>query len=241
TIFKAQRYKVWEGDLRANDTITISITYNVTLTATSWKMNASTSGSVDDVPPEFHYYMDEEWLISPRQVANLSAEIVGEETDVYTIIKYIYRWMRKNIEYRSEGADLRPCLETLDSGWGDGDDQAILFASMARAVGVPVSVVVGPVYDPDEDRWSTRMWNNVLIPLEEGGLQVATVDVAMGRFLFRDPYRITQWVSTGDGDDLKGIYDGWSYSYGYPGKIPLVSSTESYQTLRLRTEGEVKV
>jgi hypothetical protein len=238
--YKNQSYAAWEGELRAGRTITVSITYDVTLTATGWNVDKDTCGSTYDVPPDYGRYLGPEWLISPQEVENRSRGIVDGETDVYTIVHTIYRWMRRNIDYMPGPGGPRSCEEVLADGAGDGDDQAILFASLARAAGVPTWVVFGLRYDPVRDDWRLHMWNNVYIPMEKGGSHIVTVDVAFGRFLFRDPYRLSLWVSNGDGEDLQGIYSPWSYSYSTSGPRPIVSSKEVYRTLTMRTEGGVK-
>jgi len=118
---------------------------------------------------------------------------------------------------------------------GDCDDQSILLASLARAVGVPVWLNLGIIYDPVRNYWGGHGWNNVYIPLKGGDYVIATVDIVNDQFLFRDPYHLSDYIDNGDGTELREYYTSWSYSY--TGPSPSAKSTETYTVLELDTRG----
>ena len=60
----------------------------------------------------------------------------------------------------------------------------------------------------------------------------------MDQFLFRDPYRVSDFISNGDGGDLRDYYLSWFYDYS--GDEPIVSSHDAYRLVGEMTEsGEV--
>ncbi len=236
--YKGQDWMKWEGDLLSGERAVIRITYRMTLHSTSWDVDTGDSGSVGDVPPEYAPYLGTEWKITPDdpQVKALAEDIVGSETNVYGILKRIYLWMDENIRYNTvRSGEPKACSVTLDDGFGDCDDQAILFASLARSVGVPVWLNLGIIYDPVRDYWGGHGWNNVYIPLRDGSHVIATVDVVNDQFLFRDPYHLSDYIDNGDGDDLKAYYTSWTYSY--TGASPNVVSEDEYTMVDIDTKG----
>ena len=238
--YKDASWSEWEGSVPDGGEFTINITYVVRLHSTSWEVGPSTSGDVADVPSGYEHYLGTEWLITPEdpQVVDLAASIVGSETDVYTILLRIYEWMDENIdEFVQNIGEPRTCAQTIDGGAGDSDDQAILFASLARAAGVPAWLELGFDYSPGRDDCIGICWNNVLIPLDDGGFLVATVNVIGDHFLFRDPYSITDYVDDGDGEALEEYYVSWSFSYR--GTEPTVTSDEDFEVLNVVTDGSV--
>ena len=71
-------------------------------------------------------------------------EIIGEERDARAIVAKLNRWVAANI---SEAAtDTQSPVETLKTGKGNCQTHAKLFASLARAAGIPTRFVSGLVY-----------------------------------------------------------------------------------------------
>jgi hypothetical protein len=237
---KGQDWMLWSGAIGTGGTETISVTYHMKLYATMWDVAAKDSADVSAIPATYDKYLVDEWKITPSdpEVKALAAEIVGSETNVYTILLKIYKWMDDNLVYRTQrSAEPKSCSETLATRAGDCDDQSILLASLARSIGVPVWLNLGIIYDPVRDYWGGHGWNNVYIPLKSGDFDIATVDIVNKQFLFRDPYHVSDYIDDGVSQDLKDYYTSWSYSY--TGQPPNAKSSEKYTVEDLKTTGSV--
>ena len=238
--YKGQDWWYWSGSLERGATAEITLTYHMRLYSTLWEIEPSESGTIDDIPAEYDIYLGTEWKITPNdpQVQQLKDEIVGDETNALRILRAIYEWIDENLAYMvSRDAEPKSCSETLDDGGGDSDDQAILFASLARAAGVPAWLNLGNSFDMGRDSWVAHGWNNVLIPLVEGDGVIASVDVVYDQFLFRDPYHLSEYVDNGNGDDLEDFYSSWSYRY--MGPSPQATSDHSISVEILKTSGSM--
>lgn len=141
------------------------------------------------------------------QIKSLADKIVGNDTNVYSILHKIYVYMTETggFTYLTGRSGLpKVCTETLSDRTGDCDDQSILFASLARAKGVPAWLELGWLYSPKDRTWGGHGWLNVYIPLADGTHVVATIDVVNDLFLFRDANRLTEWID----DGYKGHWSG---------------------------------
>ena len=72
-------------------------------------------------------------------------EIVGDETDPRHAAERLRTWVYDGLEKRPL-ASLPNALQVLDLRAGDCNEHAVLFAALARAVGLPARVVAGIVY-----------------------------------------------------------------------------------------------
>ncbi len=243
-VYKDQDWMYWEGSIPSSGgSDTLTLTYHMKLYSTVWEEDEEDSGTVSDVETEYKRYLGDEWKITPSdpEVQALSREIVGDETNVYLILRSIYVWMDDNLVYNTQrSSEPKSCSQTLADGNGDCDDQSILLASLARAAGVPVWLNLGIIYDPVRNYWGGHGWNNVYIPLKDGGHVIATVDIVNRQFLFRDPYHISDYLDNGDGEDLRDYYTSWSYRYSTgPSGPPRVTSEETYNIIDIKTTGSV--
>ncbi|MBU0549957.1 transglutaminase-like domain-containing protein [Myxococcota bacterium] len=98
----------------------------------------------------------------PEIVATARA-IVGDAADTLTASRRLAAWVHAHLK-RAHVAGAPSALETLRAGEGDCNEHAVLFAALARAVGVPTRVVLGLVYQ--EGAWGYHAWNEVWV---EGG------------------------------------------------------------------------
>jgi hypothetical protein len=81
---------------------------------------------------------------NPRIVAAARA-VVGDETDPRRAAETLRRWVYDQLEKRPL-ASVPNALQVLDARAGDCNEHAVLFAALARAVGLPARVVAGVVY-----------------------------------------------------------------------------------------------
>jgi hypothetical protein len=123
-------------------------------------------------------------MTSPYILATSQA-IVGNETNVYQILKAIYDWMTINIDYPqvSTSGEPQSARETLLTRVGDCDDQSILFCSLARAAGVPAWLQMGVLYVSAEGSWGGHGWLQAYVPLASGGGVNVTIDVVNKDFM----------------------------------------------------------
>jgi transglutaminase-like putative cysteine protease len=87
------------------------------------------------------------WLTEDEEIRRTALGLVDNETNVLRIVKKFVAWIWENIKYPSQGHEV-PFYpnETLKNREGDCDDQAILFATFCRILGIPSYVQTGCVY-----------------------------------------------------------------------------------------------
>ncbi len=158
---------------------------------------------------------------------SLAKHLVGKEKNVYMMAFKIYDFLDRggsfeNVTYGWEGGgfayptpkqmDLdharffgkpKPAYTTLHDGYGDCDDQAILFITMCRAVGIPAWLEAGALYNQFEaitnpdDAWEGHGWAKMLAPMKNGDFEEPIVDPVNDLFLKRDANRYSDWEDPG--------------------------------------------
>lgn len=73
-------------------------------------------------------------------------EIVGTEENAARAVLLIRDWVHKNMTYRADIGVLRPAVDVYQSRTGVCRDYAILYAALARAVGIPTRIAAGLVF-----------------------------------------------------------------------------------------------
>ncbi|MDD1746692.1 MAG: transglutaminase domain-containing protein [Methanomassiliicoccales archaeon] len=230
-------WKVWDhGPLTGAQTYVVHITYQIRVDTYIWEIDGQSAGTTDDVPIGVkNSYLHNEWASGDSWMIDTTApaiqqkaqEIVGGETNVYTILQRIYQWTTENVGYSSSGLTGEPktSLETLESLMGDCDDQALLFCSLARASGVPAWLQLGALYDRSHDSWFGHGWVQAYVPLQDGGYENVVIDTVNRDFLRWMPNRIVEYTDDGNGDHLSDFYYSFNYYYDdgtyLPGQGPL--------------------
>ncbi len=201
----------WEGGpLRG--TTTITVVYKVYSKTMVWDVTSEDCGRVSDIPQDLkNTYLGDEWKIRPSdpQIRALSRQIVGDDPNpnVYDATKAIYDWMVNNLTYRTGiSGEPQDCVETLNNRYGDCDDQSILFASLARAAGIPAWLKFGALYDSMAGQWGGHGWLLFYMPLKDGNSGTVAVDVVNKEYLVRDCFRFSEWESDGNGTHLEDYY-----------------------------------
>lgn len=80
------------------------------------------------------------------EIRSLAATIIGEEKDPVMMITLLTGWVAGNIE--GTVTDSQSPVETLQIRKGNCQSHARLYASLARAAGIPTRFVSGLVYEP---------------------------------------------------------------------------------------------
>ena len=89
-----------------------------------------------------------------------AAAIVGEEKDALHAVELISSWVYRNLEKR-------PTLSILNAVGvyklraGDCNEHSVLFAALARSVGIPTKIVAGLLYT--KGRFYYHAWNEVYV------------------------------------------------------------------------------
>jgi hypothetical protein len=128
---------------------------------------------------EFEIFLKDSAYIKPNDpgIRQQLAAIRGDEKDAYVIAESIVKWTASNIEF-VVNAPILTGPEVLERKAGHCLHHAILFASLARAAGIPTKMVNGFVnIKSDPHRWSTHLWNEVWL-----GEWIA-VDPTRGEFI----------------------------------------------------------
>ena len=140
-------------------------------------------------------------------VSELAESITRGSSNVYTIMKSIFDYMRDEFVYDENSPGIpKSCEQTMADAQGDCDDQSILYISMLRSLGIPAWLEFGPLYDSNAGDWGGHAWAEVYIPLASGGGQEVTIDIVNGEFLVRNCNRFEEWKSDGVSQHLEEYY-----------------------------------
>jgi len=240
----------WDGSSIAGDEVrTYTATYEVTVYTHIWSIDRDASLAVDDVPGSLRStYLHDEWQVTSssgkvmgykidttsQSIVTMSKSIVGNETNVYQVLRDIYDWMTANVRYSNHASgEPQSAAETLQARSGDCDDQSILFCSLARAAGVPAWLQMGALYVSADDSWGGHGWLQAYIPLAAGGGENVTIDVVNKDFLVFQPNRLIDFTDDGVGEHLSDYYYTFQTTFDQhtyaPGSTPLFS--EAYTKL----------
>jgi transglutaminase-like putative cysteine protease len=95
----------------------------------------------DDLHQRTGGYQTERIEVTP-EIQKLAEQIVGDATTADAKLARIYHWVQRKINYmsikasRASGWAGHHATETLENGYGDCTDKAIVFASLAKAAGI---------------------------------------------------------------------------------------------------------
>lgn len=100
-------------------------------------------------------YRDAEWRgelqatpflqVDHPRIQAKAREIVGGEIDPRRAAEQLRQWVFRELDKRPV-ASIPNAVQVLDMGAGDCNEHAVLFAALARAIGLPARVVAGVVY-----------------------------------------------------------------------------------------------
>ncbi|MGA1819852.1 MAG: transglutaminase-like domain-containing protein [Thermoplasmatota archaeon] len=246
----------YEWDLEEEDSGTVDdipSQYKDRYNVNAWPVDMNKDGVIE------HYRYEP---MDPA-INRTAHQLTKDEPTVLGKVKAIYDWMQERFNYTSQEERKRdravygdyPKWATgcLADWYGDCDDQSLLMASLCRAVGIPAWLEIGYLYDPNplnddpSEKWGGHGWFNVLIPLADSNdFVIANIDPVNHEFLFRDPYRFTDWVDDGSYMTISGeeVYN-LDYYYNYfstqtPSGVS-VSPTPGSVSNRFEKHGYIKV
>jgi len=236
----------WRNNLTGNERDFISIEYTATISLVRPDIKISDSGFISDIPDDYDLFLQDEWLIEPsnEQVQNLATQLSnGTNGNVIMILKNIFDYIENNYRYQKSSVP-KSCPDIIVGKVGDCDDFSILFSSIARAAGIPAWLELGiiPAFiDTSEGcdlrDWGGHAWVNALVPLNDGTFTVVNIDLANSYFMWMPPYRISDWVDNGNGDDLDSYY----YLFSSKGINSQATYKENSYISECDLQGEVKL
>jgi hypothetical protein len=235
----------WSGQLKDDERAYVSVEYELTVNTIRPELTIEDSGTIEDIPEGYEIYLDDEWLIEPSlpEIQDLASEMTnGTNGNVIHILKNIFDYISSEYIYQPSSIP-KSCPESIESGYGDCDDFAILFSSIARAAGIPTWLELGkiPAFIDNRENcdlrdWGGHAWVNALVPLSDGTSTVVSIDLANSYFLWMPPYRISDWVDDGNGDNLYSYY--YLFSSQGTGKATYV---ENSYVSSCTTSGNIKL
>ena len=235
----------WSGQLKDDERAYVSVEYELTVNTIRPELTIEDSGTIEDIPEGYEIYLDDEWLIEPSlpEIQDLASEMTnGTNGNVIHILRNIFDYISSEYIYQPSSIP-KSCSESMESGYGDCDDFAILFSSIARAAGIPTWLELGkiPAFIDNRENcvlrdWGGHAWVNALVPLSDGTSTVVSIDLANSYFLWMPPYRISDWVDDGNGDNLYSYY--YLFSSQGTGKATYV---ENSYVSSCTTSGNIKL
>jgi len=236
----------WRNNLTGDDRDFISLEYTATINLIRPDFKIEDSGLVSDIPGDFDIFLEDEWLIEPTNidVQNLANQLSnGTQGNVIQILKNIFDYIEDNYRYQKSSIP-KSCPDLIVGKVGDCDDFSILFSSIARAAGIPAWLELGiiPAFVDtsngcDLRDWGGHAWVNAVVPLSDGTITVVSIDIANSYFMWMPPYRISDWVDNGNGDDLDSYY----YLFSSKGVNSHATYKENSYVSECAVEGEIKL
>ena len=122
------------------------------------------SGTLEEIPEELNKSYcgeDDSWLVKDPELRIVAQEIAENETNVLTLVKKFVEWIRQNIGYAVHEVPSYP-NETYAERSGDCDDQAILFITLCRILGIPSYLQIGCIHMPTVPSTEDTYWEDHL-------------------------------------------------------------------------------
>lgn len=157
----------FQSELNPGKNISYSVTYQVLSRPRSLpRITVEESGTLadDKLKNLRQKYCNESytWQIGNQKIREQAHAIADNETNVLKIVKGFIGWIWRNITYEPHEVPMYP-NQTLLSGKGDCDDQAILLVTFCRILGIPSYLQIGCIYLPsqysNETSWDGHVTN----------------------------------------------------------------------------------
>ena len=142
------------NDIAPHSSLTFSTTYDIeSVDRPKPEIDYSKAGLPSDLPIELvekFCVETETFNFGGEEVKVLAHRLASEETTVLGMVIRLLDWFIDNVSYSPFDVPRYP-NETLAEGKGDCDDQAILFVTMCRALGIPALLQMGCIFNEDID------------------------------------------------------------------------------------------
>ena len=141
---------------------------------------------------------------SHPKIAAQAREIIGDEADTWQRALRLYQWVYDSIE-KTVVMSVPSALDVLLTKEGDCNEHTVLFAALARAVGVPTRIAIGVVWSEELNGFYYHAWPEVYV----------------GRWAWMDP---TLGQPVADATHIKlltGSIEKWSQLLRFLGQLQI--------------------
>lgn len=154
--FTDNRQRIVSESVREDGTTEVVVEISVDTT------DRTGQASLPVIDPSLREYLGATRHITPdyEPIKQTAQQIVGDERDVWRAVEKLLRFTHDYIQY-SVNLEIFTAPDIFASRQGRCTEFAILFASLARAVGVPTRLALGFRYDGTT--WVGHMWDEVYV------------------------------------------------------------------------------
>jgi transglutaminase-like putative cysteine protease len=107
------------------------------------------SSIVEEFPLTGSYNLSQ--MQNASQLVATALAIKGEDQNTLNVVLNMLRWFEDNMVYASKYPYPQSVSQTFSTLSGDCDDQANLFVTFCRILGIPAYTTLGPIYLPGND------------------------------------------------------------------------------------------
>jgi hypothetical protein len=155
--------------LDAHDSLSFNVTYIIESTRQQKpRIERSQAQGFDSIPINLvkeYSLSSETFTVNDPKIKELANSFKDDLTVLETIVN-ILEWFKENTTYCNFEIPLYPAI-TLKDGLGDCDDQAILFITMCRSIGIPAYLQIGIlIHGSLEDNKTS--WDGHLTNIQDG-------------------------------------------------------------------------
>jgi hypothetical protein len=159
-----------DRELQSGEDDGFSLTYKIESSAiTKPSFNLNDAEGEENIPNELvleYTSPSDTFMSEDNEIQNISRTLVNDEDSVLEKTLSLIEYVMKETDYTHFEYPLYP-NQTLTTGEGDCDDQAILLISMLRSIGIPAYLQVGIIIHPSINDSSTS-WEGHLTNTQEG-------------------------------------------------------------------------
>jgi len=151
--------------LKSGENLSFEVAYRIILKPRSVpEISEGDSLTLNDMPEDLRaLYCTSRgpWQVTDAGLRGLAYEVAGNETRVLTTVKRFIEWIRDHISRGTLDVPRYP-IETFQGRVGDCDDQANLFVTLCRIVGIPAYLQAGCIYVSSKQSVNSY-WDGCLI------------------------------------------------------------------------------
>jgi len=150
--------------------LTLTITYHIeSKDRPKHEIQPDTAGQISEIPSKLvrEFCIETETFNTGNgDIRALAQRLCANETKTLNVVTKLLDWIIDNVSYRAFDVPRR-ANETLSGREGDCDDQAILFATMCRILGIPAVLQTGCFFDGGIDKKKSS-WDGHLYTEQTG-------------------------------------------------------------------------
>lgn len=125
---------------------------------------ATEPGEVEAVDSALAEYLESDAFVQADhpKIKAVALEAVQDETNPWKRALRLYEWVYNNIN-KTPVASVPSALEVLETREGDCNEHTVLFAALARSVGIPTRLAIGLAWSDTLDGFYYHAWPEVYV------------------------------------------------------------------------------